>query len=122
GVESLVTSYRHTRASRKVLQHLQRRIALRDPVGFPHPAVHYQSVAILYQQIPAVAQRGLLALALPRQLGIRITLRLVRLLRTLFTMKIHCGISRVVRWRRTFLISAENSSCWPTLPATFHPR
>src|SRR6201998_2889725 len=101
GVETLVPSHGPLPVSRKVLQHVQRGITFGRSRGFPYSAVHYQSVAILHQQIAAVTQLGLLAGALPRQLGIRIALRFVRLVRTLFTMKVHRGISRVVRWRRT---------------------
>ena len=44
GIKTLVTAHRHTSASRNVLHHFQRRIALRHACGFPHPAVHKSAV------------------------------------------------------------------------------
>jgi hypothetical protein len=72
GVETFVTAHGHATDSRNLLQHLQRRIAFGDARGFPYPARHDQPVAILHQQISAVAQFRLLAPALARQLGLGI--------------------------------------------------
>src|SRR5258708_22996221 len=103
-VEALVAAHRHTPASRNFLQHFQRGIALGRARGFPHPAVHNQTVAILHQQIPAVAQLGLLARTFARQLRFWIAFRLVRFVRALLAAIIQRGISRIIRRRRTLLV------------------
>src|SRR5262244_712815 len=79
-------------------------IALGGARGFPHQARHNQAMAILHQQVPAVAQLGLLACAFAREQRFGIAFRFVRLVRTLLTVKIHRGISWIVRRRRTLLL------------------
>src|SRR5438046_117871 len=71
-VEALISAYGHRLRSRNLLQHHQRRIALCPPVGHEHFCIDDQSVAILDQQIPAVAQLGLLPITFARQLRLGI--------------------------------------------------
>jgi hypothetical protein len=68
-VETLVAPHRDPPVARNLLQHQQCGITLGAPVGFQQLRIHDQPVAILYQQIAAIAQLGLLASALARQLG-----------------------------------------------------
>src|SRR5450759_3173735 len=74
-VIALVPTCGHPLRSRKLLQHHQRRVALRCPVGLEYFARHDQSVAILHQQVSAGTQLVLLARAFARQLGLGIGLR-----------------------------------------------
>ena len=89
GIESFVAAHGHAPDSRNLLQHLQRGVALGDSSGFPHATRHNQSVEILHQQIPAVAQLGLLACAFARQKRVGIGFRFVGLVRALLPAKIH---------------------------------
>src|SRR5438445_8119119 len=66
-VEALISAYGHRLRSRNLLQHHQRRIALCPSVGHEHFCGDDQSVAILDQQIPAVAQLGLLPITFARR-------------------------------------------------------
>jgi len=100
GVVALVAAHGHTPPSRNVLQHIQCGVALGFACHFPHPAVHDQSMAILHQQIPAVTQLGLFALAFARQQRLRIAFRLVGLVRALLPVKIYRGIPRIIRRTR----------------------
>src|SRR6266567_2109678 len=103
-VEALVAAHRHAPASWNFLQHFQRGIALGRARGFPYSAVHNQAVAILHQQISAVAQLGLLARTFARHLRFWIAFRFVRFVRALLAAIIHRGISRIIRRRRTLLV------------------
>ena len=104
-VEALVSSHRHPLASRNFLQHFQRRIALGRARGFPHPAVHNQPVAILHQQIPAVAQLGLLTWTFARHLRFGIAFRLMRFVRALLADNPPWDF-RIIRRRPTLLVLA----------------
>ena len=95
-VKSLVAAHRDAAVARNLLQHHQRRIALGAPVGFQQLRVHDQPVAILYLQIAAVAQLGLLAWSLARQLRIRIGLRLMGFVGPLLAMKIHRRVTGII--------------------------
>src|SRR5579864_6742582 len=79
-VISLVPAHGHWLRTRNLLQHNQRRVALRCAIGLEYFCVHDQSVSVLHQQIPAVTQLGLLPRALACQLGIGIGLRGMRLI------------------------------------------
>jgi len=63
-VKAFVAAHGHPLRAGNLFQHRQRGIALRRPAGFPHHRIHDQAVPVLHQQIAAVAQLGLLALAL----------------------------------------------------------
>src|SRR5271157_3242635 len=54
-IKAFVAAHGHSLGD-NLLQHHQRRVALGRSVGFPCHGIHNQSVAILYQQIAAVAQ------------------------------------------------------------------
>src|SRR5437667_6046448 len=99
-VEALISAYGHRLRSRNLLQHHQRRIALCPSVGHEHFCGDDQSVAILDQQIPAVAQLGLLPITFARQLRLGIGLRCMRLIRPPLAAKAHRGIAGIVRRRR----------------------
>ena len=66
-IESLVAAYRHRFRPSKFLQHQQRSIALRRAVGLQSFRIHDQPVLVFHQQMPAVTQLRLLALAFARQ-------------------------------------------------------
>src|SRR5438477_712722 len=109
-VEALISAYGHRLPSRNLLQHHQRRIALCPPVGHEHFCGDDQSVAILDQQIPAVAQLGLLPITFARQLRLGIGLRCMRLIRPPLAAKVHRGIAGIVRRRRR--LSRSTARCW----------
>ena len=113
-VESFVSAYRHRLRAGKFLQHHQRRVALRRPVGLEHFRVHDQTIAILHQQIPRVTQLRLLAFAFARQQRLGIGLRFMRFIRPPLAAKVHRGIARIVirrRRRLTFLGLKTLRSC-----------
>jgi hypothetical protein len=72
GVVALVGSHRYLLRSRDLLDHQQRRIPLRCPVGLQQLGVCDQPVAVLDEQIPTVAQFRFSASAFASQFGIRI--------------------------------------------------
>ena len=90
--------------TRNLLQHDQRGVTLRGPIGLEHFRIHDQSVPVLHQQIPAVTQLGLLACTLASQLGIGIGLRFVALIGPLLPVKVHRGVARIVRRRRSLSV------------------
>src|SRR5512142_2681211 len=121
-VKALVPSHRQPPLPQNLLQHQQRRVALRPPVGLPHHRVHNQSVSVLHQQIAAVAQFRFLALALTRQLRFRIGFRFVRPVRPILAMEVHGRIAGIIVGRRirsvlplkTFRAPAHASSNVPS--------
>jgi hypothetical protein len=74
-------------------------IALGGSVGLKHFRVYDQSIAILHQQVSAVAQLRLLAFDLLSQQRLGIGFRLMRLIRPLLPAKVHRGIAGIIgRW------------------------
>ena len=65
-----VLGHRDPMTAADLLQHQQRRVPLRRPVGLIHSGVHNQALAVFHQQIPAVTQLRFFARAFARQLGI----------------------------------------------------
>ena len=92
----LVRSHREPIRTRQLLQHHQRRIALRRTVGLKDLRVHHQSIAVFRQQIRIEAQLRLLAIALPRQHGIGIGGGLVSLVAALLSVEIYAGVTGIV--------------------------
>src|SRR5262249_55116486 len=86
-IEAFVAAPGHVTGSRSLLQHGDRRVTPGGSRGFPDQARHNQAMAILHQQIPAVAQLGLLACAFARQERVGIAFRFVRFVRTLLPTK-----------------------------------
>ena len=110
-VKAFVAAHRHAPGAGNLFQHHQRGIALGRPVGFPHHRIHDQPVTILHQQIAAVAQLRLLALALTRQLRLRIGLRRMRPVGPLFAVKVHRGIAGIVGGWQILAILALKTLC-----------
>jgi hypothetical protein len=90
-VKTFVSSNRQRLRTGKLLQHRQRRISLRRAVGH----VDDQSVAVLHQQIPSIAQLGFLPLAFARQWSVGIGLRLMSLIRPSLAAKVYRGIAGI---------------------------
>jgi hypothetical protein len=67
GVELFVVAHCQRMCAGKPLHHHQRRIAFRRSVGLEDLRVYDQSVPVLHQQIPAVAQPEPLPFAFARQ-------------------------------------------------------
>src|SRR5215467_15495718 len=101
-VEPLVASHRHLLSSWYLLQHHQRGISFRGSIGHKHFRVHNQSIPVFHQQVAAVAQLGLLALAFARHLGLGIGLRRMRLIRAPLPPEVYRRIARIV-WGRWLL-------------------
>ena len=82
-IKSFVPANRNRLAAGNLLQHHQRRIPLCRSVGLKNFRGDNQSVAVLHQQISAIAQFGFFAWTFARQLGIGIGRRLMRRIRSL---------------------------------------
>src|SRR5208282_5009109 len=97
GVEAFVATYRRRVRTWNLLQHDECCIALGATIGFQQFPVDDQSIAILYQQIAAIAQLRLLARSLACKLRIDVRRRFMRLVRALLAMKVHRRIASVIR-------------------------
>ncbi len=104
-VESFISAHRYRLRARQLLQHHQRRVALRRPVGLEHFRPHDQTVAVLHQQIPAVTQLRLLARSFARQLRLGISLRFMAVIRPLLAVKVYRRVARIIRRRSRLLFS-----------------
>jgi hypothetical protein len=100
GVELFVVAHCQRMCAGKPLHHHQRRIAFRRSVGLEDLRVYDQSVPVLHQQIPAIAQPGPLPLAFARQQRVGIGLGLIGFVRALLPAKVHCGVARIIRRSR----------------------
>ena len=91
-VVALVARYRSALVTAPASDHSQSRLALCRSVGFQHFTVGNQPVAILDQQVAAVAQFGFLAAAFTRQPRIRIGRGFVRFVGPAFAVKSTVGL------------------------------
>src|SRR6516162_10815271 len=76
-----------------VLDHFQRRGALRCAVGFSQPRIDDEPVAVLHHQMPHMAKLGFLAGTLAEQAGVRIGGRAMGVVLAFLAMKIPFGIA-----------------------------
>ncbi len=83
--------------SRYLSRHLHCRFPLRPPVGSGHPHVHDQTVPVLSQHVPQIAQLRLCRLALPPQPRLCVCRRLLRLIPSLLPPKVHPPIPPALR-------------------------
>jgi hypothetical protein len=97
GVVAFVGSHRDPLLSRDLLEHEQRRIPFRRPVGLQQLGLGDQPVAVLNQQISAVAQFGFFAAAFAGQLGIRVGGGLVAVIGPFLAMEVYRRIAGIVR-------------------------
>src|SRR5215469_16905328 len=74
------------------------------PLAWNTSAATISPVAVLHQQIPAVTQLRLLALALARHPCLRIGLRLMRFVRPLLPSKVHGRVAGIIRRSLRFLL------------------
>src|SRR6202167_6068648 len=97
GVICLVGSYRDRLIPWHLLHHDQRRIPLRCAIGLQQLYLGHQSVSVLHQHMPAVAEFGLFPRALLHQQRICIRRGRMRLVAALLSVKIHRWIAAIVR-------------------------
>src|SRR5215470_5597059 len=77
-----------------VLDHVECRGALGRAIGFGHPSIDEESIAVLHHQMAHVTQLGLLARSLAEQPGIGVGGRGMRVVLALLAMEVALGIAR----------------------------
>src|SRR6201987_2300680 len=105
-VEALVASHRDMLFPWDLLQHHQRGISFCGSIGHKHFRVHNQPIPVFHQQVAAVTQLGLLALALTCHLGLRIGLRRMRLIRAPLPAEVY---RRIALWSAKTSCSRRNA-------------
>src|ERR1043166_6441115 len=77
-----------------VLDHVERRGAFGRAVGFGHPRIDQEPVAVLHHQMPHVTELGLLARPLAEQPGIGVSGRRMRVVLALLAMEVALAVAR----------------------------
>jgi hypothetical protein len=109
GVVGFVRAERLARFSWQFGEHLDRRLALGDAVGFAQTRIDHQAVAVLGEHVPhvrgyrsGVGGRG-------RELGVGVGFALVRLVGALVTLEVHFRVAAATRDRRRCAILGQEA-------------
>src|SRR6202158_772064 len=76
-----------------VLDHVERRRALRCAVGLGQPCIDDEAIAVLHHQMPHVAEFGLLAGTLAEQASVRVGGREMRVVPALLAVEVALGVA-----------------------------
>src|SRR6266436_35833 len=96
-VIALITSHSHSPAAAHLAGELNTHIALCRSSCTRYTGIGHQSVSILHKQMPGIIELCFLSFSLLAQQRVRIGRRLMRLIRSFLTVKVHRRIPRIVR-------------------------